>query len=93
MTRTKMIGGAALVVCALGYTGAGAMILATRLTEIETKTAVLTAAASATIGEMGLWVAAACLGLTIFRKRKAMLDRLFRRRPGVVADHSAESTV
>ena len=30
---------------------------------------------------IGLWVGAGCLGLTLFKKRKAMLDKLFRRQP------------
>ena len=34
----------------------------------------------AVIGEIGLWVGAGCLGLTLFKKRKAMFDRLFRRK-------------
>ena len=35
---------------------------------------------AAVIGEIGLWVGAGCLGLTLFKKRKAMFDRLFRRK-------------
>ena len=38
----------------------------------------------AVIGEIGLWVAAGCLGWSLFRKRKAFFDRVFRRKPGTV---------
>ena len=34
---------------------------------------------AALIGEIGLWVAAGCLGLTIFKRRKALFDRIMRR--------------
>ena len=33
------------------------------------------------IGEIGLWVGAGCQGLTLFKTRQAMLDKLFRRQP------------
>ena len=49
-------------------------------------TAALAFAVLALIGECGLWVGAACLGLTLFKKRKAMLDRLLRRRPASAAE-------
>ena len=45
------------------------------------RTQALLAAVAALIGEIGLWVGAGCLGLTLFKKRKAMLDKLFRRQP------------
>jgi len=38
------------------------------------------------IGEIGLWVGAACLGLTLFKKRKAMLNRLLGRRPAAPSE-------
>lgn len=80
MTRTKMIGCAALVVCALGYGAMAAVLLAAKADMIEPAMAVLLAAVSALIGEAGLWVGAGCLGLTLFKKRKAMIDRFMARR-------------
>jgi hypothetical protein len=39
---------------------------------------------AAVIGEIGLWVAAGCLGWSLFRKRKALFDRVFRRKSQTV---------
>ena len=80
MTKTKMIGWTAMAVCALGYATFGGVVLAAKFGTLETPTAVLLGAVAALIGEAGLWVGAGCLGLTIFKKRKALLDRIFRRR-------------
>lgn len=79
LTRTRLIGFAAMSVCALGYAGMGLALLAGKLDYLDMTYAALFAAVSALIGEIGLWVGAGCLGLTLFKKRKAMLDRLFRR--------------
>jgi len=38
------------------------------------------AAVAALIGEIGLWVGAGCLGLTLFKKRKALFDRVIGRK-------------
>ena len=46
----------------------------------------LVGAALLLIGEIGLWVGAACLGLTLFKKRKAMLNRLLGRRPAAPSE-------
>lgn len=81
LTRTRLIGFAALGVCAVGYTGMGLALLAGKLDYMDMTHAALLAAVAAVIGEIGLWVGAGCLGLTLFKKRKAMLDRLFRRQP------------
>jgi hypothetical protein len=81
LTRTRLIGFAAMGVCALGYTGMGLALLAGKLEHIDMTHAALLAAVAAVIGEIGLWVGAGCLGLTLFKKRKAMLDKLFRRQP------------
>lgn len=80
LTRTRLIGFAALGVCAVGYTGMGLALLAGKMDYLDMTHAALLAAGSALIGEVGLWVGAGCLGLTLFRKRKAMLDRLFGRK-------------
>lgn len=52
--------------------------------------AALAAAGLAILGEIGLWIGAACLGLTLFKKRKAMLDRLLRRSGARQTPKSAE---
>lgn len=81
LTKTRLIGFAALGVCAVGYTGMGLALLAGKLDYMDMTYAALFAAVAALIGEIGLWVGAGCLGLTLFKKRKAMLDKLFRRSP------------
>ena len=81
LTKTRLIGFAAMGVCAVGYTGMGLALLAGKLDYLDMTHAALLAAAAAVIGEIGLWVGAGCLGLTRFKKRKAMLDKLFRRQP------------
>lgn len=79
LTRTRLIGFAAMAVCAIGYVGAGLALLAGKMDYLDMTHAALACASLALIGEIGLWVGAACLGLTLFKKRKAMLDRLLRR--------------
>ena len=86
LTKTRLIGFVAMGVCALGYAGAGLTLLAGKTDQIAMTTAALAFAVLALIGECGLWVGAACLGLTLFKKRKAMLDRLLRRRPASAAE-------
>jgi len=81
LTRTRLIGFAAMGVCAIGYAGMGLALLAGKLGHLDMTHAALLAAVAALIGEIGLWVGAGCLGLTLFKKRKAMLDKLFRRQP------------
>ena len=80
LTRTRMIGFAALGVCALGYGGMAVALILGKTEVLTTTQSVVAAAVSALIGEIGLWVGAACLGLTLFKKRKAMLDRLLGRK-------------
>ena len=80
MTRTKIIGWTAMAVCMLGY-GAMAMILVLgKMGHIDMTQAVLFGVGAGIAGEIGLWVAAGCLGFTIFKKRKALFDRLFRQK-------------
>ena len=79
MTRTRLIGFLAMGVCAIGYVGAGLALWAGKTDQIEMAHAALAAAGLAILGEIGLLIGAACLGLTLFKKRKAMLDRLLRR--------------
>ena len=81
LTKTRLIGFAALGVCAVGYTGMGVALLAGKMDYLDMTHAALLAAVAALIGEIGLWVGAGCLGLTLFKKRKAMLDKLLGRSP------------
>ena len=81
LTRTRLIGFIAMGVGAIGYIGGGLALLAGKTDQIEMTHAAIAGAALLVIGEIGLWVGAACLGLTLFKKRKAMLNRLLGRRP------------
>ena len=80
LTRIRLIGFIAMGVCAIGYAGFALALLAGKLDYLDMTHAALLAAAAAVIGEIGLWVGAGCLGLTLFKKRKAMLDKLFGRK-------------
>ena len=79
MPRTKIIGWTAFAFCLLGYGGFAAIMLTYKLGHLELREALLYGGPVAVVGEVGLWVAAGCLGWTIFRRRKALFDRLFRR--------------
>ena len=86
LTKTRLIGFAAMGVCVVGYTGMGLALLAGKLDYLDMTHAALLAAVAALIGEIGLWVGAGCLGLTIFKKRQALFNKLFRRgQPGAPA--------
>jgi hypothetical protein len=52
--------------------------------EIPRRETLLIGGPAAVIGEIGLWVAAGCLGWSLFRKRKAFFDRVFRRKSQTV---------
>jgi len=82
MTRLKMIGLTAMAGCVIGYGGAVAVGLMFRLGHLDLNQiqAVAIVTALALVGEVGLWVGAGCLGLTIFKRRKALFDRVFRRK-------------
>lgn len=82
LNRTRLIGLTAMGVCVLGYGGMGLFLLLGKTGQMEMVTAALLAATVGLIGEIGLWVGAACLGLSLFRKRKAMVDRLLVRLRG-----------
>ena len=79
MNRTRMIGWTAFAVCILGYGTFTAVIVLNRMGEIALRETLLIGGPAAVIGEIGLWVAAGCLGWSLFRKRKALFDRVFRR--------------
>jgi len=76
-----MIGLAALVALVLGYGGMFVAVGLAGLDLISREVAVFVAIGLGLIGEVGLWVAAATLGWTVFAKRKALLNRLLGRKP------------
>ncbi|WP_292098148.1 hypothetical protein [Brevundimonas sp.] len=84
MTRTKMIGWTAFAFCLLGYGTFTAVVVLNRMGEIALRETMMIGGPAAVIGEIGLWVAAGCLGWSLFRKRKALFDRVFRRKPRTV---------
>ncbi len=79
MTRTKLIGWTAFAACLLGYGTFTAVVILNRAGEMALRESLLIGGPAAVIGEIGLWVAAGCLGWSLFRKRKALFDRVFRR--------------
>lgn len=79
LTRTRLIGFFAMAVCAVGYVGAGLALWVGKTGQVDMSQAALAAAGLAIVGEVGLWVGAGCLGLTLFKKRKALMDRLLGR--------------
>lgn len=81
MSRTKTIGWSGFGVCLLGYGGAVAAAVLLKTGHIEMREALLWGGPAAIVGEIGLWVAAASLGWTIFKRRKALIDRVFGRKP------------
>ena len=79
-----MIGWTAFAFCLLGYGVFTAVVVLNRMGEIALRETLLIGGPAAVIGEIGLWVAAGCLGWSLFRKRKAFLDRVFRRKSQTV---------
>ena len=80
LTRTRIIGFVAMAVCAVGYAGFALALLAGKLDYLPMAQAAIIAAVAAVIGEIGLWVGAGCLGLTLFQKRKALFDKVMGRK-------------
>ena len=84
MNRTKIIGWTAFAACILGYGVFTAAVVLNLMGEISRRELLLIGGPAAVIGEIGLWVAAGCLGWSLFRKRKAFIDRVFRRKSQTV---------
>jgi len=80
MSRIRIIGWSAMAVCVIGYAGMAAFIVLGKMGHMDVTQTVILAGISAVVGEIGLWVGAGCLGLSLFKKRKAMFDRVFRRK-------------
>ncbi len=81
MTRTRLIGFIAMGFCAVGYLGFALALGAGKMAYLPMTQAAIIAAVAAVIGEIGLWVGAGCLGLTLFKKRKALFDKVIGRKP------------
>ena len=81
LTRTRLIGFIAMGFCAVGYAAFALALGAGKLEYLPMTQAAIIAAVAAVIGEIGLWVGAGCLGLTLFKKRKALFDRVMGRKP------------
>lgn len=80
MTRTKIIGFVAVAVAVLGYGAfAGSLVLG-KMDVLTTAQVLWIGIPLAFVGEAGLWIAAGCLGWSLFKGRKAMMDRILRRR-------------
>lgn len=84
MTRTKIIGITAAVIAVLGYAGVAGAILLAKFDIIAPTAAVFAGIGLGLAGEAGLWVAAACLGWSLFKGRKALIDKLMGRRAEAV---------
>jgi len=80
MSRTRVIGWSAFAVCLLGYGAAIVAAVLVKTGHLEVREALLWGGPAAIVGEIGLWVAAASLGWTIFKRRKALIDRMFGRK-------------
>lgn len=78
--RTKIIGWTALAAAVAGYLGALVAGALFGMGEIGRTEALIWGGAAAVAGEIALWIAAGALGLTVFKRRKAILERLFGRK-------------
>lgn len=76
-TRTRLVGYTAFVACAIGYAGFLAVVVALKTGAISTAAALAIGGVFAVVGEVGLWVGAACLGLGLYTRRKEKIARFF----------------
>ena len=84
--RTRLIGYVAFAVCGLGYGGMGLALLMVQQGHLPRMEGAFLAAGIGLVGEIGLWVGAACFGLGLWHRRKAMFDRILRRSPQAVSE-------
>lgn len=75
--RTLMVAYVAFAACAIGYGGFLAVIIALKSEAISTAMAVAVGGVFAIVGEVGLWVGAASLGLSLYTRRKEKIARFF----------------
>lgn len=76
-TRVRVVGYAAFAACAIGYAGFLAVIIALKTGVLGTAAALAIGGVFAVVGEVGLWVGAACLGLGLYTRRKEKIARFF----------------
>ena len=62
MQRSRLIGWTAFAFCLLGYGVFTALIIGSKMDYLTLKQALMFGAPAAVVGEIGLWVAAGCLG-------------------------------
>lgn len=81
MPRIRLIGWTAFGFCLLGYGAFTVILVLNRMGHVEMRELLIYGGAAAVVGEIGLWVAAGCLGWTLFKRRRALFDRMFGRKP------------
>lgn len=81
-SRLKLAGYVALGFCAFGYAGFVAAFLAIKGDHVSMAMGLTMAGVFGVIGEAGLWIGAACLGLGLYRNRREKIARWFRRMSG-----------
>ena len=74
--RLKIFGAIAFGFCAVGYLGFLLVVLAIKAKTITMGTGIALASIFAVMGEGGLWVGAACLGLGLYTRRRESIARL-----------------
>ena len=77
--KLRTIGFVALGFCGLGYTGFVAAFLAIKASMVSMALGLTLAGVFGVIGEAGLWIGAACLGLSLYARRREKLARWFGR--------------
>lgn len=82
-----------MAVGVLGYGAMAVILVLGKMDHIDMTQAVLFGVGAGVVGEIGLWVAAGCLGFTLFKKRKALFDRVFRGRREAPTHRSDASSV
>lgn len=77
--KLRTIGFVALGFCALGYAGFVASVFAIKADMIAMTTGLAIAGVFAIVGEAGLWIGAASLGLSFYARRRDRVARFFGR--------------
>lgn len=77
--KLRTMGFIALGFCAFGYAGFVAAFFAIKASHISMTLGLTLAGIFGVIGEAGLWIGAACLGLGLYARRREKLARWFGR--------------
>ncbi|WP_292054328.1 MULTISPECIES: hypothetical protein [unclassified Brevundimonas] len=86
--RLRTFGFIALGFCALGYAGFVASFFAIKASYVSMAVGLTMAGVFGVVGEAGLWIGAACLGLSFYARRREKLARWFGRVKGNLARSS-----